>query len=192
MPGLPLLTVADVIIFNRAMDWHILRYNLTLDSQEQQARKVMFQIRLQHRRGQPWWCIRREKEPNRGEQKNTNSSDDIDTALKAVWEDNPEGEKWRGMQTSGIARIEGVEELVRRVDDVIRSVAVVAAKSVPNVAMELKEIQQLYSRQSKGSNRQIHSSNTQLGTGKSSTMRLSSTDRSIDSFYLRKELCSGA
>jgi mediator of RNA polymerase II transcription subunit 14 len=133
----------DVIIFNRAIDWHILRYNLTPDSQEQQPRKVMFQIRLQHRRGQPWWCIRREKESNRGEQKNTNSGDDIDSALKAVWEDNPEGENWRGMQNSGIARIEGVEELVRRVDDVIRSFAIVAAKSVPNVAMELKEMQKL-------------------------------------------------
>ena len=139
----PLADRGDVIIFNRAMDWHILRYNLTPGSQEQQARKVMFQIRLQHRRGQPWWCIRREIEPNRGEEKNTNSGDDIDTALKAVWEDNPEGEKWRGMQSSGIARIEGVEELVRRVDDVIRSVAVVAAKSVPNVTLELKEMQQL-------------------------------------------------
>lgn len=139
----PLADRGDVIIFNRAIDWHILRYNLTPDSQEQQPRKVMFQIRLQHRRGHPWWCIRREKEPNRGEQKNISSDDDIDTALKAVWEDNPEGEQWRGMQSSGIARIEGVEELVRRVDDVVRSVAMVAAKSVPNVAMELKEMQQL-------------------------------------------------
>jgi len=137
----PLAERGDVIIFNRALDWHILRYNLTLESQEQQARKVLFQIRLQHRRGQAWWCIRREKELTRGEQ-NTSSSDDIDKALKAVWEDNPKGESWRGMQTSGIARIGGVEELIRRVDNVIRSVAI-AAKSVPNVAMELREIQQL-------------------------------------------------
>jgi len=139
----PLTDRGDVIIFNRAMDWHILRYNLTLESKDEQPRKVMFQIRLQHRRGQPWWCIRREKEPNRGEQSSSSSSDDIDTALKAVWEDNPEGDSWRGMQTSGIAKTDGVEELILRVDNVIRSVAVVAAKSVPNVAMELKEMQQL-------------------------------------------------
>jgi len=139
----PLADRGDAIIFNRAVDWHILRYNLTPDSQEQQARKVMFQIRLQHRRGQPWWCVRREKEPSRGEQKSTNLADDIDTALKAVWEDNPEGEEWRGMQSSGIARIEGVEELVRRVDDVVRSIAVITSKNVPNVVTELREMQQL-------------------------------------------------
>ncbi len=163
----PLADRGDVIIFNRAIDWHILRYHLNPESQDHQARKVMFQIRLQQRRGQPWWCIRREKEPKRGEQKNPSSSDDIDTALKAVWEANPEGESWRGMQTCGIAKIDGVKELIRRVDNVIRSVAVVVARNVPNFAMELKEMQQLLTPGiRKDTNRQITTPQNAARNGK--------------------------
>jgi mediator of RNA polymerase II transcription subunit 14 len=135
----PLADRGDVIIFSRAVDWHIVRYNLMQDSPEQKPRRVMFEVRLQNRRRTPWWCIRREKERDRGERRNSNSGDEIDTALKAIWDDNPEGQTRRGMSTSAIARVEGIEDLVRRVDDVIRGIAV---KGIPNVTMELREIQQ--------------------------------------------------
>jgi mediator of RNA polymerase II transcription subunit 14 len=121
----------DVFIFSRAVDWHIVRYTLNRVSLsgEPQPQKIMFSIRLAHRRREPWWCIRREKERERNENKNTPGPDDIDTALKVVWEDNLDGEQWRGMSTSGIARVTGVEELIGKVDAVIRDYSITTSAS---------------------------------------------------------------
>jgi hypothetical protein len=140
----------EVLIFSRAIDWYLVRYNLTTPSSDQRTRKVVLEIRLCSRKGQPWWWVhrRREEEPTRSERKLSNSGDDIDMALKSVWDEHPDGDgngeldhvTRRGMASSAIARPNGIEALLKRVDDAIRDFA---TKGVgPNVAAELREMQQ--------------------------------------------------
>lgn len=111
----------EVFVLTRSMDCHVIRYNIADVTPEQKVHKVVLEVKLNNRRGRPWWCVRREKERERSDRKNSNLPlDTLDTALKAVWEDNFDGDNWRGMVNCGIGRPEGVEELLNRVDLVIR------------------------------------------------------------------------
>jgi mediator of RNA polymerase II transcription subunit 14 len=109
----------EVFINVRAVDWYMVRYNLKQQSptpeSPQKIRKIMFEVRLRHRRGDPWWYIKRSDTVSR----NNKETDDIDEALKLVW--SAEGPGWRGMRVSGVAQISGVEELLGKLDEVIRN-----------------------------------------------------------------------
>jgi len=114
----PLSETGEALIFVRAVEWYIIRYNLTTLSPDADSlptiRKVIFDIKLQQRRGEPWWYIRRiNPTPNDKE------GDDIDAALKPLWNDSGDG--WRGMRVSAVAQPHGAEGLLSKLDEVIRT-----------------------------------------------------------------------
>jgi mediator of RNA polymerase II transcription subunit 14 len=112
----------ELFINVRAMDWYMIRYNVKQPSPTADSpptlRKIMFEVKLRHRRGDPWWYIRRSDTITR----NSKETDDIDDALKAVWDS--EGSGWRGMRVSGVAQVSGVEELLGKLDEVMRNLPV--------------------------------------------------------------------
>jgi mediator of RNA polymerase II transcription subunit 14 len=123
----------EVFINVRAADWYLIRYNLKQPSPDATSppgiRKIMFEIRLRQRRGEPWWYIRRSDGGSRNKE-----TDDIDEALKPLWASKGTG--WQGMRVSGVAQASGVEELVEKIDEVVRNLpvgegAVPAAAPVP-------------------------------------------------------------
>jgi mediator of RNA polymerase II transcription subunit 14 len=98
----------------RAADWYIIRYDITLPTSNgapPKIQKIMFEVRLRHRRSVPWWYISRIVARDHQE-------DGIDTALKPVWDANGEG--WHGMRVSGVAQAHGVEELLGKIDEAMR------------------------------------------------------------------------
>ena len=74
----------------------------------------MFDIRILHRKGVPYWYLQRKDSRDR-------EGDDLDTALKPIW--NSSGTGWRGMRVSAVAETSGVEELLAKVDEAVRAVA---------------------------------------------------------------------
>lgn len=101
----------------RAADWYIIRYDISISpstgtTSEFRTQKVMFEVRLRHRRAIPWWYIRRTDARER-------EGDAIDVALKPVW--NTAGKGWQGMRVSGVAQANGVEELLEKVDAALRN-----------------------------------------------------------------------
>ncbi|TVY37517.1 Mediator of RNA polymerase II transcription subunit [Lachnellula subtilissima] len=101
----------------RAADWYIIRYDISISpptgtTSEFRSQKVMFEVRLRHRRGIPWWYIRRTDTRER-------DGDGIDVALKPVW--NTAGKGWQGMRVSGVAQANGVEELLGKLDAALRN-----------------------------------------------------------------------
>ena len=105
----------EVIIFVRTAEWYIVRYNMALppsaDGCGPMSRRIMFEIKLQHRKLEPWWYIRRTDSHDR---------DQIDLALNTIW--NSTGEGWRGMRVSAVAEPRGAGELLGKVDEVLRTV----------------------------------------------------------------------
>lgn len=116
----------EVFVNVRAVDWYMVRYNLKQPSPNSgdppKMRKIMFEVRLRHRRGDPWWYIKRSDMASRNKE-----TDDIDEALKPVW--TSEGPGWRGMRVSGVAQVSGVEELLGKLDEVIRNLPVSDAEA---------------------------------------------------------------
>jgi mediator of RNA polymerase II transcription subunit 14 len=112
----PFCERADVFNNVRAADWYIIRYNIKKMSPQgpaqPQVRKIMFEVRMRQRRGAPWWHIRRTDNAR------TKETDDLDEALKPLWADKGRG--WLGMRTSAVAEAYGAEELIRKVDDIVR------------------------------------------------------------------------
>jgi mediator of RNA polymerase II transcription subunit 14 len=112
----------EVFINVRAVDWYMIRYSLKQSSPTPEPspsiRKIMLEVRLRHRRGDPWWYVKRIDMASRSNKE----MDDIDVALKPVW--TSEGPGWRGMRVSAVAQINGVEELLGKLDEVIRSLPV--------------------------------------------------------------------
>jgi mediator of RNA polymerase II transcription subunit 14 len=108
----PLTDKGEALVFVRAVEWYILRYNLFSTLPEAPTRKVMFEIKLQQRRGEPWWLIRRIDARDK-------EGDDIDAQLKPIWISEG-GQGWKGMRVNAVAELTGVEELMAKVDDVLR------------------------------------------------------------------------
>ena len=98
------------IVFVRAVEWLVIRYDIFSPDQSP-PRKIMFEIRLQQRRGSPWWYVKRTDSRER-------EGDDLDAALKPVW--NSSGTGWQGMRVNAVAEPAGMEELIRRLDEVMR------------------------------------------------------------------------
>jgi len=119
----------EVFVNVRAVDWYMIRYDLKQTASTPDSpptmRKIMFEVRLRHRRGEPWWYVRRSDTINR----TSKDVDEIDEALKSVWKSKGTG--WEGMRVSGVAQVHGVEELLEKVDEVIRCLPILNAEA-PN------------------------------------------------------------
>ncbi|RDW78063.1 hypothetical protein BP5796_05915 [Coleophoma crateriformis] len=99
----------EVLILVRSTDWYIVRYNLF--PADGKSRKIVLDVKLMTRRGEPWWYVRRTDHREK-------EGDDIDEKLKVVW--NGSGAGWNGMRLSAVAEPSGVEECLGKVDEVIR------------------------------------------------------------------------
>ncbi len=111
----------EVFMNVRASDWYIIRYNLNQASTQSnplqlKTRKVMFEVRLRQRRGEPWWHVRRTDNSRNKE------PDDLDEALKPLWASSGIG--WRGMRISGVAQGDGAEDLLVKIDEAVRNFAI--------------------------------------------------------------------
>lgn len=103
----------EAFMLVRSTDSYIVRYNLPA-VQLPRTRKIMFVIKLRQRRGVPWWDVRRIDSRDK-------AGDDLDTALKPIW--NSSGHGWQGMRVSAVAQASGVEELLSKIDDAVRTFA---------------------------------------------------------------------
>lgn len=114
----PLSDKGEVLVFVRAADWYHVVYNLFLTpaqtSLQPSPRKITFDLKLQHRKGEPWWFIRRVDHRDK-------QGDDIDVLLKPIW--NSSGDGYRGMRLNAVAQPKGVEELLEKLDGVLRGIA---------------------------------------------------------------------
>ena len=115
-----LSTKGSAIVYVRAVEWYIIRYDI-FSKYQSSLRKVMFEIRLQQRQGSPWWYIKRADSRNR-------EGDDIDMELKSLW--NSTGGGWKGMRVSAVAQPAGMEDLMGKLDDVIRGLVSGAGHAV--------------------------------------------------------------
>ncbi|CZR50513.1 related to RNA polymerase II mediator complex protein pmc1 [Phialocephala subalpina] len=110
----------EAFVSVRAADWYIIRYNLKHTGPNPDSapvlQKVLFEVRLRERRGDPWWCIQRTNNNPRPKE-----TDNLDDAFKPLWTSN--GANWRGMRKSGVAQGSGAEELLVKMDEVVRNFA---------------------------------------------------------------------
>ncbi|RFU32456.1 hypothetical protein B7463_g3889, partial [Scytalidium lignicola] len=108
----------EAFVFVRSVDWYTIRYNLSpADTQtpsSSKPQKVIIDVKLLQRKGEPWWYIRRTDQRDR-------EGDEIDQKLGAVW--NSSGEGWRGMRISAAAQASGVEECLRRINEIMSRIA---------------------------------------------------------------------
>jgi len=116
--------VGEVFALVRAFEVYFLRYNLVSTDPAIKSRKVAFEIKLQHRRDEPWWWIKRTDKRDR------EAEDDIDARLKKLW--STFGVDWKGMRVSAVARPSGVEDCLAKLDEVIRAIA--SGEKAPQVA----------------------------------------------------------
>lgn len=106
----------EVIINARAADWYVIRYGLRQDSDSDsppRIRKVQFEVRLRGRRGVPWWYV------HRTDNFRSKEFDNLDGALKPLWASS--GVDWKGMRSAGVAQNNGAEEILGKVDEVMRT-----------------------------------------------------------------------
>jgi mediator of RNA polymerase II transcription subunit 14 len=105
----------EVFVYVRAVEWYRFSYHLVPPAQAASTpapRKVTFDLKLQQKKGEPWWYIRRVDQRDK-------EGDDIDALLKTVW--NSSGEGYRGMRVNAVAQPDGAEELLHKLDGVIRA-----------------------------------------------------------------------
>jgi mediator of RNA polymerase II transcription subunit 14 len=110
----------EMFVNVRAADWYIIRYVIRQlspqDSKSQPTRRhFLFEIRLRHRRGEPWWYV------HRTDNSRTKEADTLDEALKPLWTSSGSG--WQGMRVSGVAQKGGIQELLEKLDEVMRRFA---------------------------------------------------------------------
>lgn len=113
----------SVIVFVRAVEWYIACYTIekpSLDGSLALSRKVLLDIKVQTRKGEAWWYIRRT---------DTHAKDEIDAALKSIWDSNGDG--WQGMRISAVAQPRGVEDLLGQIDAVLRAVEIMDPPPAP-------------------------------------------------------------
>jgi mediator of RNA polymerase II transcription subunit 14 len=115
----------EVFVLIRATDWYEFRYDIapisTDSSNAAGPRTVTFEIKLRNRAGEPWWDIRRTDHPDP-------PGDDIEAVLKPVW--NSSGTGFLGMRVSSVAQPHGVEELLSKIDEVVRNLVVAQKTAV--------------------------------------------------------------
>lgn len=121
-----LSNLGECFVLVRAAECYIIRYIINhsqaTPDQPPRSRKFNFVLKLQDRKGSPFWHVRRADTVEGGK-------DALDNALQSVW--NAKGEKWLGMRLSGVASPLAIEGLLSAVDDVVRSVALNPVESSP-------------------------------------------------------------
>lgn len=120
-----LLAMGECFVMVRAVDWYVFRYMIHR-SEEQTGSSgaslsINFSLKLQHRRGEPFWHLQRVDVSDGG-------SDIFEKALQEVW--NAIGKRWLGMRLSAVARPMAIEELLETVDEVVRTVGPELASSL--------------------------------------------------------------
>jgi mediator of RNA polymerase II transcription subunit 14 len=115
----PLYDKGEVFVFVRAFEWFSLRYLLNSSTPNTPPRKVSFDIKMSHRKGEPWWLIRR---TDKGEKREALPDDEIDARLQSVW-DSSGDDDWKGMRTSAVGRNRGIETCLEKVDEVMRGLS---------------------------------------------------------------------
>ncbi|KUJ24036.1 MED14-domain-containing protein [Mollisia scopiformis] len=110
----------EAFVTARATDWYNIRYNLRQPAAQNQTtpprlRRVLFDLRLRQRRGEPWWHL------HRTDNLRLKDWDNLDTALKPLW--TTSGPGWRAMMSSAAGQGNGIEELLAKMDDVVRTFA---------------------------------------------------------------------
>ncbi|CAL3968754.1 unnamed protein product [Diplocarpon coronariae] len=108
----------EVIVNVRATDVYRLRYSLHQISSHTSnpltiIRKVGFEIKLRSRKAEAWWYVQR---VDNFRQKGL---DALDEALKSVWDIS--GPDWRGMRVCAVAKNNGIELLLLKLDEVVRN-----------------------------------------------------------------------
>ena len=117
---------SEAVVIVRSVESYIVRYNLTtpnLNSNAELAfRKVQMEIKMENRKGGLWWYLQRSGGKER-------ESDEIDAALQPTWDSAGEG--WFGMRNGGVAKAEGIEELLGNIDEVMRTVVLAPPPAAP-------------------------------------------------------------
>ncbi|PBP20661.1 mediator complex subunit MED14 [Diplocarpon rosae] len=108
----------EVVVNVRATDVYRLRYEIHLKSPltadtSTITRKVGFEIKLRSRKAEAWWYVQR---VGSSRQKGLDALDD---ALKSVWDMS--GPDWRGMRVCAVAKSNGIEMLLVKLDEVMRN-----------------------------------------------------------------------
>lgn len=108
----------ELFVNVRSSDWYNIRYTLKQVSVQNQnapsrPRKVIFDLRLRYRGNEPWWHI------HRTDNQRLKETDNLDDALKPLWTTNGPG--WRGMRGNAVAQITGIQDLLSRLDEVMRT-----------------------------------------------------------------------
>lgn len=108
--------VGECFVLVRATEQYVIRYAIRHAEVEGAVvnRQFNFSLKLQDRKGEPFWHLQRSDSIDRG-------GDDLETELQRVW--NAVNEKWLGMRTSGVARPSGIEALLLAVNDAVTIVA---------------------------------------------------------------------
>lgn len=111
----------EMFVNVRATDCYIIRYSIrqlpAKDSKTEPTRRTyMFRVGLRVRRGEPWWWVQRTDKDSR-----TRESDALDQALKPLW--TSWGAAWLGMRVSGVAQKDGIQELLEKLDETMRTFA---------------------------------------------------------------------
>lgn len=114
----PISDKGSVLIFVRAVEWYTFSYYLSAavpqTSSTPSLRKITFDLKLQQRKGEPWWFVKRVVPRDK-------EIDEVDVLLKPIW--NSSGEGYKGMRVNAVAQPKGVEKLLGTLDDVLRNFA---------------------------------------------------------------------
>ncbi|KAH8591402.1 mediator complex subunit MED14-domain-containing protein [Bisporella sp. PMI_857] len=107
----------EVVILVRSIDHMIVRYDLVSPKSDTDSipatRKVKFDFKLQNRCGEAWWML------SRGDARDKDG-DEIDAALQSIWDSSGAG--WEGMRKSAVTQSGGLEDLIKQIDEVVRTV----------------------------------------------------------------------
>ena len=96
------------VILSRSAEWFLIRYVTS---------KCRFDIRLRQRKDELKWFLR---DVSTSEERSSRPPG-LDRELRALWLDRGDG--WFGMRTGIVASVDGVEDLVRRLDELVRGFA---------------------------------------------------------------------
>lgn len=117
----------ELQIVPRSIDW----FNIHLDLPTQAnklARRLCLSVRCRQRRGQLWWSLERVQRSGEPPKKD---NDEFDTALQPVFDSSGDG--WLGHGKSAVAQCAGtgVEDLLAKVSDALKALAVGGGAAQP-------------------------------------------------------------
>lgn len=113
----------ELQIVPRSIDWFNIHLHLPGQANKP-ARRLWLSVRCRQRRGQLWWSLDRPRRPGEPPRKD---SDEFDAALQPVFDSRGDG--WLGHGKSAVAQCAGtgVEDLLAKVSDALKTLAVAGA-----------------------------------------------------------------